>query len=99
MWCSMVVQATESTGTLREKHETNLFVDGGKGVKFIKWNTGKWREICQSENVGTMLWSVNSPPGQMLDHRNFFISCTWNTVFIWIEAPGATTKFWADASF
>ena len=29
----MVVQAAESAGVLGEKHETNLFVDGGKGVR------------------------------------------------------------------
>ena len=29
----MVVQAAESACALGEKHETNLFVDGGKGVK------------------------------------------------------------------
>ena len=34
----MVVQAAESASTLGEKHETNLFVDDGKGVKEKKRN-------------------------------------------------------------
>ena len=35
MWHSKVVQAAETAGALGEKHETNIFVDGRKGVKRI----------------------------------------------------------------
>ena len=35
VWHSTAVQAAESASALGEKHETNLFVDGGKGVKVL----------------------------------------------------------------
>ena len=40
VWHSRVVQAAGSAGTLGEKHETNIFVDGGKGVN-VGWSPVK----------------------------------------------------------